>query len=135
MDEKGNEHVSLVRIPRKWYYVFVFVFPALIVTQVVFEIFFDWDWKKLLGETALERMAVLMTLIVGWFFIVSHISEVIMLGLAKLYKEKIYANAENKVYEKLEREGKKGKTLEEVLEAHNAEKNGKGNQHSGSKAA
>ena len=58
-----------------------------------------------------------------------------MLGLAKLYKEKIYANAENKVYEKLEREGKKGKTLEEVLEAHNAEKNGKGNQHSGSKAA
>ena len=114
---------------------FVFVFSALIVTQVVFEIFFDWDWKKLLGETALERMAVLMTLIVGWFFIVSHISEVIMLGLAKLYKEKIYANAENKVYEKLEREEKKGKTLKDVLGARNAEKNGKGNQHSGSKDA
>ncbi len=36
-------------------------------------------------------MAVLMTLIVGWFFILSHVWEGIMLGYAKLYRDRIRA--------------------------------------------
>ena len=43
------------------------------------------------GETILTRMAVLMTLTVGWFFILSHISEGVMLGYAKLYRDRIRA--------------------------------------------
>ena len=138
MDEKGNEYVSLVRIPRKWFFVFVLFFSVLIAANTVAELVSGWAWKSL-GETTLARMAVLMTLIVGWFFILSHTWEVIMLGYAKLFKDRILAEGEakavDKLYKKLEQDQKKGKTLEEVLEAHNAEKDGKGNQHSGSKAA
>ena len=46
---------------------------------------------KIVGETLFTRMAVLMTLIVGWFFILSHIWEAIMLGYAKAFKDKILA--------------------------------------------
>lgn len=134
MNENGNEYVSLVRIPRKWFFVFVVVFSGLIIANTVAEFCFGWAWKDL-GETTLARMAVLMTLIVGWFFILSHILEAIMLGYAKLFKNRILAEAEEKLYKKLEQAQKEGKTLEEVLKARNAEKNGKVNQHSGSKAA
>ena len=62
-----------------------------------------------------------------------------MLGYAKLFKNRILAEgeakAEDKLYKKLEQAQKEGKTLEEVLEARNADKNGKVNQDSGSKAA
>ncbi len=134
MNENGNEYVSLVRIPRKWFFVFVVVFSGLIIANTVAEFCFGWAWKDL-GETTLARMAVLMTLIVGWFFILSHILEAIMLGYAKLFKNRILAEAEEKLYKKLEQAQKEGKTLEEVLEARNAEKNGKTHQHSGSKTA
>ena len=134
MNENGNQYVSLVRIPRKWFFVFVVVFSGLIIANTVAEFCFGWAWKDL-GETTLARMAVLMTLIVGWFFILSHILEAIMLGYAKLFKNRILAEAEEKLYKKLEQAQKEGKTLEEVLKARNAEKNGKVNQHSGSKAA
>ena len=138
MNENGNEYVSLVRIPRKWFFVFVVVFSGLIIANTVAEYCFGWVWKDL-GETTLARTAVLMTLIVGWFFILSHILEAIMLGYAKLFKNRILAEgeakAEDKLYKKLEQAQKEGKTLEEVLEARNAEKNGKVNQHSDSKAA
>ena len=58
-----------------------------------------------------------------------------MLGYAKLFKNRILAEAEDKLYKKLEQAQKEGKTLAEVLEARNAEKNGKVNQHSSSKTA
>ena len=139
MNENENEHVSLVRIPRNWYYVFVWTFPTLIIANVFVELFFDWDWKNLLGGTALERMAILMTLIVGWFFIVSHVWEGIMLGFAKVFKDKIRAEGAAKereeLYKELQKGEKEGKTWKDVLEARNAEKNDKGNQHSTSKAA
>ena len=82
MNENENEYVSLVRIPRKWFNVFVWTFSGLIIANTASEIWLDWALKDL-GETALARMAVLMTLIVGWFFMLSHILEAIMLGYAK----------------------------------------------------
>ena len=36
-------------------------------------------------------MSVLMTLIVGWFFAISHIWEAIMLGYAKMFRDRVYA--------------------------------------------
>ena len=134
MDEKENEYVSLVRIPRKWFFVFVWTFPSLIIANTLAEFFLGWTLKDL-GETALERMAVLMTLIVGWFFILSHISEAIMLGYAKVFKDRIRAKEREELYKKLKQAEREGKTLTEALEAFSVEKNGKGNQHSGSKAA
>ena len=119
MNQNENDYVSLVRIPRKWFNLFVWAFSILIIANALVEFFFDWDWKSLLGGTALERMAVLMTLIVGWFFILSHILEAIMLGYAKLFKDRIRAEAREEVYKELEQAVKEGKTLKEVLEARN----------------
>ena len=58
-----------------------------------------------------------------------------MLGYAKLFKDRIRAEAREEVYKELEQAVKEGKTLEEVLEARNRKKNGKADQHSTSKAA
>ena len=71
-------------------------------------------------------MAVLMTLTVG-FFIVSHIWEgLLVLGYAKLFKNRILAEgetkAEDKLYKELEQAKRDGKTLEEVLQARDAKK-------------
>ena len=85
-----NEYVSLVMIPSKWFYLFVWIFSTIIVLYTLVELLTNRTWTGL-GETAYTRMAVLMTLIVGWFFILTHIWEVIMLGYAKIFKEKVYA--------------------------------------------
>ncbi len=85
-----NEFVSLVRIPRKWFNLFVVIFLTLIIANTLFELFTNWKWE-LLGDTILTRTAVLISLIVGWFFIISHIWEVIMLGYAKIFRDKVFA--------------------------------------------
>ena len=85
-----NDFVSLVRIPRKWFYLFVWCFSVLIFANMLVELLTDWAWKDL-GETPSTRTANLMTLIVGWFFIGSHIWEVIMLGYAKMFKDRVFA--------------------------------------------
>jgi len=135
MNQNENDYVSLVRIPRKWFNVFVWTFSSLVIANVLIELCTGWAWKHL-GETVLTRTAVLMTLIVGWFFILAHIWEVIMLGYAKLFKDKILAQgraegkAEGKaegraeVYRELQQAQREGITLEEVLKAQDAE-NGK----------
>ena len=85
-----NDFVSLVRIPRKWFYLFVWCFSVLIIANILVELLTDWAWKDL-GETTSTLTANLMTLIVGSFFIGSHIWEVIMLGYAKMFKDRVFA--------------------------------------------
>ena len=85
-----NDFVSLVRIPRKWFNLFVWIFSTLIIANILVELLTDWVWKDL-GETTSTRTANLMALIVGGFFIVSHIWEVIMLGYAKMFKDRVFA--------------------------------------------
>ena len=135
MNQNGNDYVSLVRIPRKWFNAFVWTFSSLVIANVLIELCTGWAWK-LLGETILTRTAVLMTLTVGGFFILAHIREGIMLGYAKLFKAKILAQgraegkAEGKaegraeVYRELQQAQREGITLEDVLKTHDA-KNGK----------
>ena len=85
-----NDFVSLVRIPRKWFNLFVWFFSTLIIANILVELLIGWAWKDL-GETTSTRTANLMALIVGWFFILSHIWEVIMLGYAKMFKDRVFA--------------------------------------------
>ena len=85
-----NDFVSLVRIPRKWFNLFVWFFSTLIIANILVELLTGWAWKDL-GETTSTRTANLMALIVGWFFILSHIWEVIMLGYAKMFKDRVFA--------------------------------------------
>ena len=129
-----NDHVSLVRIPRKWFNVFVWTFSSLVILNLLAELVFGWAWKAL-GETILTRMAVLMTLIVGWFFILSHIVEVIMLGYAKQFKDKIHAQGKEEgkeegreeVVKKLQEAQRKGIPLEQVLETYKTKNQNKTN--------
>ena len=126
MNESNNDYVSLVRIPRKWFYVFVWTFSVLVIGHTLADVFFGWRLESL-GETVFTRMAVLMTVIVGLFFIFSHIVEVIMLGHAKLFREQVYA--EGKAEGKKEtlnafREAQqKGIPLEKVLETYDTANN------------
>ena len=85
-----NDFVSLVRIPRKWFNLFVWFFSTLIIANILVELLTGWAWKDL-GETTSTRTTNLMALIVGWFFILSHIWEVIMLGYAKMFKDRVFA--------------------------------------------
>ncbi len=90
MSYNEGDFVSLVRIPRKWFNLFVGIFLTLIIANTLLELFTDWK-LELLGDTILTRMAVLMTLIVGWFFIFAHILEGIMLGYARIFKDRVFA--------------------------------------------
>lgn len=132
ISDNPNDYVSLVRIPRKWFNLFVWTFAILTIAHTGAELLTSWTWDAL-GETTLTRTSVLMTLIVGWFFIISHIVEIIMLGYAKLFKEKVLQEGIEKgreegiekgreeVYKALVRAHKEGKTLEEVLASHNGQ--------------
>ena len=133
MDQNDNEYVSLVRIPRKWFYVFVWTFSILIIANTLVDISTDWTWQNALGETLFTRMAVLMTLIVGWFFILSHIWEAIMLGYAKAFKDKILAQGEAKVINALQEAQKKGIPLEQALETYKSKNGKKSNKNTASK--
>lgn len=127
-----NDHVSLVRIPRKWFNVFVWTFSSLVILNLLAELVFGWTWKAL-GDTTLTRMAVLMTLIVGWFFILSHIVEVIMLGYAKQFKDKIHAQGREEgreeVVKELQEAQRKGIPLEQVLETYKTKNQNKTNRN------
>ncbi len=90
MSNTEHDFVSLVRIPRKWFNLFVGIFLTLIITNTLLELLTDWK-LELLGDTILTRMAVLMTLIVGWFFIFAHIWEGTMLGYAKIFRDRVFA--------------------------------------------
>lgn len=89
-NQDNNDYVSLVRIPSRWFQVFVGIFLTLVIANTLLELLTSWKWI-LLGETILIRTSVLMTLIVGWFFIVAHLWEVIMLGYAKMFRDRVYA--------------------------------------------
>ena len=145
-DDKStdDDYVSLVRIPRKWFYVFVWTFCVLTIGHTIFDVFFGLGWVAL-GETPLLRMSILMGLIVGWFFMLSQILEFIMLGYAKLYKERIHAagmaagmaqgkaegmaqgkaegmaQGKKELFEELREAQRRGIPLEEVLENYEAE--------------
>ena len=43
MNQNGNnDYVSLVRIPRKWFNVFVWTFSSLVIANVLIEFFTGW---------------------------------------------------------------------------------------------
>ena len=60
-----------------------------------------------------------MTLVVGWFFILAHMWEAVMLGYAKLFKDKILAQGRAEGRAEVNRElmqaRTEGITLEEML--------------------
>lgn len=72
MAQHKDNHVSLLRTPRKWYNRFAWIFIILIIGYLVAEIRFGWRLDNLM-DGILGRVSDLMTIIVGSFFIVSHL--------------------------------------------------------------
>jgi len=101
MANSNNEYVSLVMIPRKWFNTFTYIFSCIIVLNTIIEFNTNWYWRSL-GDTLLTRTSVLMSLIVGWFFILSNIWSLFMFGYARIFKEKVFA--EGKAEGKAERD-------------------------------
>lgn len=89
-DQENNEYVSLVRIPRKWFHAFVVIFLTLIITNTMLELLTSWEWK-LLGDTIINTYVSIDDIDRRLVFIVAHIWEVIMLGYAKMFRDKVYA--------------------------------------------
>ena len=116
--ENQSEYVSLVRIRKNWFYVFIVTFSTLIIISTILDLTFHWYIKDL-GDTILTRTAVLMTLIIGWFFIISNIWECIMYGWAKVYKDKIIEEAKDEakdeVLSALENAINKGISVETII--------------------
>ncbi len=112
--ENQSEYVSLVRIRKNWFYVFIVTFSTLIIISTILDLTLDWYIKDL-GDTILTRTAVLMTLIIGWFFIISNIWEGIMYGWAKIYKDKIREEAKDEVLSVLENAISEGIPVETIL--------------------
>ena len=110
MSYNEDDFVSLVRIPRKWFNLFVCIFLTLVITNTLLELLTDWK-LELLGDTILTRNAVLMTLIVGWFFIFSHIWEGIMLGYARIFRDRVFAEGKAEGIVEGKAEGKAEQTL------------------------
>lgn len=113
-----SEYVSLVRIRKKWFYAFIVTFSTLIIISTILDLVFHWHIIGL-GDTIYTRTAVLMTLIIGWFFIISNIWEGIMYGWAKVYKDKIIKEAKDEakdeVLSALENAINKGISVETIL--------------------
>ena len=138
--ENKKKYVSLIRIPEKQYYVFAWIFSTLIIVYTLGDIFTDWAWKNTLGETLFTRIAVLMTLIVGWFFIGSNTWEAIMLGYAKVFKDRIFAKGEAKGEDKvltalanLAKANKGGITVEQAIETYKTQKGNQNKRNTSSK--
>ncbi len=117
MSNNEDDFVSLVRIPRKWFNLFVGAFLTLIITNTLLELLTDWK-LELLGDTILTRNAALMTLIVGWFFIISHIWEGIMLGYARIFRDRVFAEGKAEGIVEGKAEGKAEGIAEGKVEQH-----------------
>ena len=53
MESNDKDYVSLVRIPRKWFYVFARIFSTLVILNLLLEVF--WGWKlEALGGTVIN---------------------------------------------------------------------------------
>lgn len=99
----GKDYVSLVRIPRKLFNIFVWFFSITVILYTFIDSLSDWHWESL-GNTILIRTSVLMSLIVGWFFIISHIWRLVMFLYTRIFRQKIFNEAKAKAYQEIYQE-------------------------------
>lgn len=119
MDKQKDDHVSIPRILRRHYHAFAIFFIILVIGYSVVEIGLKVIWESL-SNGLLERISVLMTLVIGFFFIISYIYA-FFLSRRERQASKIYDEAkkasETEVLNKAEEFLQQGKTLREFVDA------------------
>ena len=119
IDKQKDDHVSILRIPRRFWHGFAIFFIILIIGYPVVELGFKVIWESL-SNGLLERVSVLMTLVIGFFFIISYIYAFFISRRAR-QASKIYDEAkkssETEVLNKAEEFLEQGKTLREFVNA------------------
>lgn len=115
MDQYKDDHVSLLRTPRKWYNRFAWIFILLVIGYLVAELAFDWSWHTL-SNGVLERVSVLMTIIVGLFFIVSHLFRTHINRSNNKIRAEVRKEATEELINELLKAQNEGKTLRQFAE-------------------
>ena len=118
IDKHKEDHVSIPRIPRRFYHVFAIFFIIAVIGYFGAELGFKVIWESL-SDGLLERVSVLMTLVIGFFFIIAYIYTAFMSQQArqvsKIYDEAKKAS-ETEVLNKAEEFLKQGKTLRDFVD-------------------
>lgn len=71
-----DSYVSLIRIPKASFKKFVIVFTVLAVTHGILEMFSVFSsWLNVVGDSYPIRSSVVMTLIVGNYFVIINLKE------------------------------------------------------------
>ena len=110
--QNDNDYVSTVTLPRRWFNAFVWVFTAIVIGNVIAEVF-GWDWSLLGGLfLTLERTAILITFTTGAFFAVANLTEGLKM-LVPNYKKTFYDKGQTDLYEKMLEWEKRRKAAEE----------------------
>ena len=115
MEKQKDDHVSIPRIPRRLYHVFALVFIILVIGYFGAELGFKVIWESL-SNGLLERVSVLMTLVIGFFFIMAYIYAIFKSRKAR-QANKISDETKTEVLNKAEEFLKQGKTLREFVNA------------------
>ena len=93
MNDTDN-YVSLIRIPEASFKRFVIIFTVLAVTHGILESFSIFSgWLNIFGDSYPIRSSVVMTLIVGNYFVVINLKEFLMYLWGKAFIEKIKEQA------------------------------------------
>ena len=115
INKREDDHVSIPRIPRRFYHGFALVFIILVIGYFGTELGFKVIWESL-SNGLLERVSVLMTLVIGFFFIITYIYTAVMSRKAR-QANKISDETKTEVLNKAEEFLEQGKTLREFVNA------------------
>ena len=115
MEKQKDDHVSIPRIPRRLYHVFAIFFMILVIGYAIIEIGLKVIWESL-SNGLLERVSVLMTLVIGFFFIMAYIYAIFKSRQAR-QANKISDETKTEVLNKAEEFLEQGKTLREFVNA------------------
>ena len=117
---KDDDHVSILRIPRQLYHIFASMFIILVIGYLGFELWSKGIWESLRGGL-FERVSVLMTLVIGFSFIIAYIYNVFRARQERKRHDEAKKEGEKEVVNKAEEFLKEGKTLRQFLETYNGE--------------
>lgn len=132
MNKIEEDYVGLVRIRNKLFKLFVWAFAISTIFYLFVDIsepsvhfgdkvFLHAKWKYKLGDTLFKRLGLFQTLFVAQFFVISHIGDLLMLGLTTLSKSKTRNEGASQVIAQFEKEGVDQEIIDKVINSVNDE--------------
>ena len=117
---KDDDHVSIPRIPKQLYHIFALVFMILVIGYLGFEFWSKGIWESLRGGL-FERVSVLMTLVIGFSFIIAYIYNAFKARRERKRHDEAKKEGATEALKTAEEFLKEGRTLRQFLDAHKNE--------------